>query len=180
MRVAFTLIGGRNWTGGYNYLLNLVRALAAHRPDAITPVLCFGEDTDPQDAAPFERIANAQVVRHRAFDALLRRAFGDLVLDGPVSDALRIAYLQVAAGGKRAPGAGEHHAANPVRVVVQPGDEVAALLGHRHVHGVEHIRPVHRHQQHVFAYALGQEGFVGGHCKQPSSEWRLVLAAEAR
>lgn len=72
MRVAFTLIGGRNWTGGYNYLLNLVRALAAHRPDAITPVLCFGEDTDPQDAAPFERIANAQVVRHGAFDASRR------------------------------------------------------------------------------------------------------------
>jgi glycosyltransferase involved in cell wall biosynthesis len=72
MRVAFTLIGGRLWTGGYNYLLNLVRSLAAHRPDAITPVLCFGEDTDPEDAAPFEQIANAQVVRHGAFDASRR------------------------------------------------------------------------------------------------------------
>lgn len=68
IRLAFTLIGGRNWTGGYNYLLNLVRALATHRPDVITPVLFFGEDTTPSDAAPFEGIAGTEVVRDAAFD----------------------------------------------------------------------------------------------------------------
>ena len=67
-RIAFPLIGGRNWTGGYNYLINLVRALAIQRPDAITPVLCFGADTDPGDAAPFERIDGAEVIRDPAFN----------------------------------------------------------------------------------------------------------------
>lgn len=68
MRVAFTLIGGKNWIGGYNYLLNLLRALSIYGPDAITPVLFFGKDVAPADAAPFEQISGVEVVRHTAFD----------------------------------------------------------------------------------------------------------------
>lgn len=68
IRVGFTLIGGRNWTGGYNYLLNLIRTLAVHRPDAVTPVLFFGEDTALADVAPFQAIAGAEIVRNAAFD----------------------------------------------------------------------------------------------------------------
>lgn len=63
MRVAFTLIGGRNWTGGYNYLLNLVKVLAEHQGERVTPVLFFGTDTDEAEAAPFAAIAGAEVVR---------------------------------------------------------------------------------------------------------------------
>lgn len=62
MRVAFTLIGGKQWTGGYNYLRNLVQVLAEHVPGRVTPVLFFGEDTEPADADPFRRVAGAQVV----------------------------------------------------------------------------------------------------------------------
>lgn len=68
IRVAFTLIGGKNWIGGYNYLLNLVRALSVYRPDAITPVLFFGEDVNQEDATVFEKIAGVEIVRHKAFD----------------------------------------------------------------------------------------------------------------
>jgi len=42
-RVAFTLIGGNNWTGGYNYLFNLLSALSKYQADRITPVLFIGE-----------------------------------------------------------------------------------------------------------------------------------------
>lgn len=68
IRVAFTLIGGRNWTGGYNYLLNLVRALATWRPTAIAPVMFFGVDAAPEDAAPFASIPGVEVVRTPVFD----------------------------------------------------------------------------------------------------------------
>lgn len=42
-RVAFTLIGGNNWTGGYNYLHNLLYALSKYQAGRITPVLFVGE-----------------------------------------------------------------------------------------------------------------------------------------
>ncbi len=76
-RVAFTLIGGRHWTGGYNYLLNLVRALATHSPDAITPVMFFGTDTDAADAAPFAAIPGVEIVRTPVFDEARKK--GQLV-----------------------------------------------------------------------------------------------------
>jgi glycosyltransferase involved in cell wall biosynthesis len=45
-RVAFTLIGGNNWTGGYNYFFNLLKALTSFQTDRITPVLFVGEQTE--------------------------------------------------------------------------------------------------------------------------------------
>lgn len=68
IRVAFTLIGGKNWTGGYNYLLNLVRALSEHASGRVQPVLFFGADIDEKDAAPFDTIAGAEVIRSALFD----------------------------------------------------------------------------------------------------------------
>lgn len=68
IRIAFTLIGGKNWTGGYNYLLNLVRALVEHVPDRVQPVLFFGTDIDEKDAVPFELIAGAVIIRDAAFN----------------------------------------------------------------------------------------------------------------
>ena len=68
IRVAFTLIGGRNWTGGYNYLLNLVRVLSDLASERVQPVLFFGTDIDEQDAAPFDTIAGPEVIRSAVFD----------------------------------------------------------------------------------------------------------------
>lgn len=62
IRIAFTLIGGKSWTGGYNYLLNLVRVMVSYHADAMTPVLFFGTDIDPGEAAPFSEIPGTEVV----------------------------------------------------------------------------------------------------------------------
>ena len=63
MRVAFPLISASNWTGGYNYLLNLVRALSIHCPDAVTPLLMFGDDVRDDETAPFARLPGVELVR---------------------------------------------------------------------------------------------------------------------
>ena len=68
IRVAFTMIGGKNWTGGYNYLLNLVRVLSDQASDRVQPVLFFGTDIAEQDAAPFDTIAGAEVIRSALFN----------------------------------------------------------------------------------------------------------------
>lgn len=69
IRVAFTLIGGKNWTGGYNYLLNLVRALREHAADRIQPVLFFGTDIDENEAEPFRQITGTDVIHSDVFNA---------------------------------------------------------------------------------------------------------------
>ncbi len=53
MRVGFTLIGGRDWTGGYNYLLNLVRVLRGHPDCGVDPVLFVGNDVTDEQVAEF-------------------------------------------------------------------------------------------------------------------------------
>ena len=72
IRVAFTLIGGKNWTGGYNYLLNLLRVITARRSGAVQPVLFFGTDIDADEARPFESIGGIEVVISPEFNAARR------------------------------------------------------------------------------------------------------------
>ncbi|MBK7901059.1 MAG: glycosyltransferase family 4 protein [Betaproteobacteria bacterium] len=60
-RVAFTLIGGQNWTGGHNYLLNLLRALAEHEQPTITPVLFLATDAN-EEADAFASIPGIEIV----------------------------------------------------------------------------------------------------------------------
>jgi glycosyltransferase involved in cell wall biosynthesis len=61
IRIAFTLIGGKAWTGGYNYLLNLLRVITQRHPGVLQPVLFFGTDIDPADARPFQAIAGVEI-----------------------------------------------------------------------------------------------------------------------
>jgi glycosyltransferase involved in cell wall biosynthesis len=69
IRVAFTLIGGKNWTGGYNYLLNLLRVITARRSGAVQPVVFFGTDTDADEAHPFGAIDGVEIVTSPALNA---------------------------------------------------------------------------------------------------------------
>jgi len=62
LRVAFSLIGGRRWTGGYNYLLNLVRSVATHASDRVTPVMLFGADVEPAERAPFAALPGIELI----------------------------------------------------------------------------------------------------------------------
>src|SRR5687768_16243268 len=68
MRIAFTLVGGKGWTGGYNYLLNLVNAVATHQFGQLTPVVFFGTDIDDADAAPFCEAHGVEVVHSPLFN----------------------------------------------------------------------------------------------------------------
>jgi hypothetical protein len=68
-RIAFTLIGGKTWTGGYNYLLNLLRVITLRRPAELQPVLFFGDDVDTDDARPFRAIDGVEIVTSPAFNS---------------------------------------------------------------------------------------------------------------
>lgn len=68
MRVAFPLIGGNDWTGGRNYLLNLIRALATHCPGAVTPVLFCGQDVATDETTPFTLVPGVELVSTAALD----------------------------------------------------------------------------------------------------------------
>ncbi len=68
IRIGFTMIGGRNWTGGYNYLLNLVTLLTRYRKDEICPVVFFGTDVEEDEVAPFASLDGVRVIRHPLFN----------------------------------------------------------------------------------------------------------------
>jgi glycosyltransferase involved in cell wall biosynthesis len=91
IRVAFPLIGGRQWTGGYNYLLNLVRVLGAFGSARVAPILYFGNDVAEQDLAPFAAIPTATVVRDGVFDEANKSArLREAIVTGRDSGALRL------------------------------------------------------------------------------------------
>ena len=74
MRVAFTLIQSASWTGGYNYLLNLFRALQACQAGRIQPLLFCGEDATDQDLQPFIALGDIEIVRSSVFDTQKKSA----------------------------------------------------------------------------------------------------------
>jgi len=63
MRIAFTLIGGKKWTGGYNYLRNLLTALSKSQMNRVTSVLFVGQDVPEAEVIDFFSIPNVKVVR---------------------------------------------------------------------------------------------------------------------
>jgi glycosyltransferase involved in cell wall biosynthesis len=69
MRVAFNLIDSARWTGGYNYLLNLFRAIRNYEADHISPMLFCGEDADENDLHSFLEAGDIEVVRSSIFNA---------------------------------------------------------------------------------------------------------------
>jgi glycosyltransferase involved in cell wall biosynthesis len=87
MRVAFSLIGGRNWTGGYNYLLNLLSVLAEEAPGSLRPVLLAGSDVSQPELAPFRDLGTCEVVQSPVFDEAARpRLLARALLVGRVGE----------------------------------------------------------------------------------------------
>ena len=68
MRVAFNLIDSARWTGGYNYLLNLFRAIRNYEAEHINPILFCGEDADENDLRSFLEAGDIEVVRSSIFN----------------------------------------------------------------------------------------------------------------
>jgi len=62
MRIAFTLIGGKHWLGGYNYILNLLTLLRQYQKVPLTPVLFVGDTTPKEDIAAFNNIPGLELV----------------------------------------------------------------------------------------------------------------------
>jgi len=71
MRVGFTLIGGREWTGGYNYLLNLMRVLHGQPDCGVEPVLFVGSDVGDEQVSEFLPLLTQPPIRSAAFDRAL-------------------------------------------------------------------------------------------------------------
>lgn len=69
MRVAFNLIDSARWTGGYNYLLNLFRAIKQYEAEHLSPILFYGEDVDEKDLSPFLEMGEIEVIRSSLLNA---------------------------------------------------------------------------------------------------------------
>ena len=76
LRVAFTHISRRVWTGGHNYQNNLFAALARYCPGEIIPVMFAGMNDDPLELAATKRISGVEMVQSSAFAAFDRRRSG--------------------------------------------------------------------------------------------------------
>ncbi|MES2353046.1 MAG: glycosyltransferase family 1 protein [Pseudomonadota bacterium] len=66
--MAFTLIDGANWTGGYNYLVNLLRSVDSHESARLRPVLFHGDGIADSVLAPFQKMKGVEVVRTAVFN----------------------------------------------------------------------------------------------------------------
>lgn len=70
IRVAF-LLGGKEWLGGYNYLLNLCRALLKYQED-IYPMVFVGNDVDENMLEPFDNL-NIAIIKESIFEKKNKR-----------------------------------------------------------------------------------------------------------
>lgn len=62
VRIAFTIIGGRAWAGGYNYLINLLTVLGKFCSGKVQPVLFLGNDLDLELLQPLLAIEGVEVI----------------------------------------------------------------------------------------------------------------------
>lgn len=69
MRIGFTLVGGAKWTGGRNYLLNLLAVLASYGDSSVTSVLFVGTDVSDTELEPFNAIPNVEIVKAGCFNS---------------------------------------------------------------------------------------------------------------
>ena len=68
IRVAFTLIGGKQWFGGYNYQLNLFDAIGRNESSRIQVCLFLGEDIEDEFHEAFKKIPNIEITQSKVFD----------------------------------------------------------------------------------------------------------------
>jgi glycosyltransferase involved in cell wall biosynthesis len=68
MRVGFTLLGGKNGTGSYNYILNLITILLAYSNGKIEPIFFVGDDITDKDLDPFVKLDGLAIVKHKTFN----------------------------------------------------------------------------------------------------------------
>ncbi len=90
-RVAFPILGARGWTGGYNYLLNLVRVLRTYEPDRVSPVVLLGQDCAETTRDAFAAMSGVEVHVDPAFDDSRRtRRLAEALAFGRVAAVSRV------------------------------------------------------------------------------------------
>ena len=67
IRVAITVVPSRIWQGGFNYQLNLCKAISTHFKDKVTMVACFEKNADNQDKLIFMEMKDVEVIESSAF-----------------------------------------------------------------------------------------------------------------
>ena len=66
--IAFTLIGGHAWVGGYNYQINLLKALVKYEKKRIQPYLFYGFDVDQKIHDRFKEIIGLKIIQSDVFN----------------------------------------------------------------------------------------------------------------
>jgi glycosyltransferase involved in cell wall biosynthesis len=66
--IAFTLIGGHAWVGGYNYQINLLKALVKYENTRIQPWLFLGSDVDQKIHDRFKEIIGLKIIQSEVFN----------------------------------------------------------------------------------------------------------------
>ncbi len=66
--IAFTLIGGHAWAGGYNYQVNLLKALVNYEKKRIQPCLFLGLDVDQKIYDRFKEIVGLKIIQSDIFN----------------------------------------------------------------------------------------------------------------
>jgi glycosyltransferase involved in cell wall biosynthesis len=83
IRIGIAVTDRKIWTGGYNYLLNLVEVSSLYLASELCPVVFFGDDVSDVDVDRFAKVQGTQIVRSPAFRQSRReRAFANAVLWG--------------------------------------------------------------------------------------------------
>lgn len=90
-RIAFTLIGGKSWVGGYNYQVNLLSSLALYEKERIQACLFLGVDVDDDILNRFKQIAGLEIAQSAIFNTKNTKVrLLKALICGNDSDALKI------------------------------------------------------------------------------------------
>ena len=66
IKIAFTIPYFKNWFGGYNYIVNLIKALSGN--SNIHPVLFIGNDIDDEVILPFKDYKYMTIIKDKCFN----------------------------------------------------------------------------------------------------------------
>lgn len=89
IRVGFPLVGRGRWTGGLNYLLNMLRAISIHERDRLTPFVFIGTDIDPRELSALRAVSGVELVTSDAWTETRRRKVARAIVLGRDAEAYR-------------------------------------------------------------------------------------------
>jgi glycosyltransferase involved in cell wall biosynthesis len=90
IRIGFPLVGRGKWTGGLNYLLNILRAISIHERDRLTPFVFVGTDIDARELCQLRALNGVELVVSGAWtQARLRAGLASAIVFGRAAEVYR-------------------------------------------------------------------------------------------